>query len=319
MGDARGTAVGFETVLRLPMGVPVGLHDVSVIGRTASGSGVFGKAPEKVRIVHPCADLLTLNLPAGHPYTTQSLRIGDTQHAPYTPGRGAFTIRQESSLRLSGRSEGEEALYVSATPTVGGSVAWKFNCDRNGRFDAALWTGALKRGLHRMSIASVRNDGASIEPGIWFEFDIAGPHHLPPMHLTTLRTPPKACVMHFANAAPRETPEPNKTLVAGQPIGVSGWCLDPVAGSPVLAVYFQVDGLRPVPLSHHLRDPRTEPSTVSCGFGGIIDTTRLKPGIHSIRFLGAAVSGAGWYVIDERTVELNKHRRPWDLIAAGAF
>jgi hypothetical protein len=80
-------------------------------------------------------------------------------------------------------------------------------------------------------------------------------------------------------------------------------------------VYAGVDGKRPVPLSHHLPDPRTRAGSARCGFGGIIDTTRLEAGDHRLRLLAAAVSGSGWYVIDDRTLTLADHRSP---VAAGS-
>ena len=302
----RSAEVGFETVVRLPQGVPPGSYMARVVGETKAGFGVYGDSTRRVRIAHARSSGGREERQATSVRSGQfAIRVSDTQLERHTLGRGRHTIRQEASLRLVGRIEEKTTLRVTAEPLSGATCFWEFECQKNGDFDVTLWTGGLQRGLYPLAIAAAGD--ATLEPIAWLAIDIAGPHYLPPMHLNRLRTPPAAELLYFADAAPRAHVELAEEYVAGHPIGVAGWCLDPVARMPVLAVYFQVDDFRPVPLSHGLTDPRPGGES-QCGFAGMIDTARLDPGMHVIRILGAAVSGAGWYVISERQIELADHR-----------
>jgi hypothetical protein len=307
MDDREGKGTGFEGLIVLPDDLSPGLHEARVIGRAGSGRGVYGQDFQRVRVCFP--QRAPLQLAPANSKSEFTIRVSDTQSAPHTLGRGAYTVRQESSLRVSGFVEAARELHVVARPQAGDSKAWQFPCDADGRYDATLWTGGLERGLYELTIGVPESDVRARAIGrCWI--DIAGPHYLPPLHLMALRTPPMASVMHFGDAGPQDSEDPSEGLVAGHPIGIAGWCLDPVAVAPPLAVYVELDGQRPIPLSHHLLDPRPgkDPSAVRCGFGGIVDTTRFEPGAHRLRVLAVAVSGTGWYVIDDRRFALADHR-----------
>jgi hypothetical protein len=303
--EDRGVGFGFDTTVRLPDDVPPGLHDARIIGRTFAGRGVYAQTSQRVRIAHSRrAPRQFINGDAAPPF---SVRVGDTQAAPHTLGRGAHTIRQESSLRVSGLVEHARSLHVVATPAAGPAEAWEFTTDDGGRFDATLWTGGLERGLYELVFSLPREDGAAM-PVAACSIEVAGPHYIPPLHLRPLLTTPVAEIRWYGDAGARAASASAETLTSGRPIGIAGWCVDPVASEAPLAVYAEIDGGRPVPLSHHLPDPRGGDSTLRCGFGGIVDTTRLAPGEHRLRLLAVAVSGAGWYVIDDHLFVLADHR-----------
>jgi hypothetical protein len=304
--DRDGRRLGFETALELPASIPPGTYDARVIGRTNAGIGVYGDTAQHVTIAVPrCPPLAQSPAAAVIPF---DLRIRDTQKAPPTFGRGAYTIRQESSLRVSGYVADAERLHIAARSTLGEVVAWEIACRADGGFDAVLWTGDLERGLYDLCLGRIGTTGVTTVAHCGFE--IAGPHYLPPMHLTTMQTAPIAALLTFADVGPAAAGAAEVRPVAGRPIGVAGWCLDPASHTPPLAIYAAIDERRPIPLSHHLLDPRpgVDPHAIRCGFGGTIDTTRLEPGRHHVRMLAAAVSGAGWYIIDERTIDLRDHR-----------
>ncbi len=304
LSDSSGSGLGFTTTIQLPADMPAGTHDARVVGRTATGQGVYGESLRRVVIAQAQVAPRRSDEIGDAPAAT--LRVGDTQSGAYTLGRGAETIRAESSLRLRGRVPGATRLHVTATPPGGNATAWEFPCGEDGRFDAILWTADLERGLYTLAVATCDDDGR-VAAVRWCEIAIAGPHHLPPLHLGLLRTSPDAGLVHYADASPRSTPDAGDRCIAGHPIAVAGWCIDPVAQRPALAVYVAVDERRPVPIAHHLPDPRPAGSEARCGFGGIIDTSHLDPGPHRVRILGAAVSGTGWYVVDERTIDLADH------------
>jgi hypothetical protein len=302
-----GIGFGFQQTIVIPEAVPPGIYDARVLGRTRNGGGVYAENVQRVRIAQPrCAPLPFI---APDAPTAPDIRVNDTQLASHTMGRGAFTIRQESSLRLSGSIVGARNLHAVASSPANAAVAWDIPSDAGGRFDAALWTGDLERGLYDVTLCS-RDHADRLLAVATCSIEIAGPHYVPPLHLTDLLSVPLGSVTRFADGGPRASTDAPPLLVAGRPIALAGWCLDPAATAPPLAVYVAIDGSRPIPLSHRLRDPRSnaDPESPRCGFGGIVDTTRLEPGDHRIRTLAAAVSGAGWYVIDERTISLHDHR-----------
>jgi hypothetical protein len=315
--DHDGKKMGFEAVVTVPESVAPGMHDARVIGRSTKGASLYAEFAQRVRIAHPHCEPSPETTP-GRPVAFR-IRTVDTQAASHTLGRGASTIRQESCLRVSGLVQDARAVQVTATSAIGCKTAWQFACDESGVFDATLWTAELDRGLLTLSFGRIEDD-RSVTAVASCEVDIAGPHYLPPLHLTSLLTPPVGEVVHFADAGTRGALSPPRAFTAGRPIGISGWCLDTAAACPPLAVYFEIDGKRPVPLSHHLLDPRPghDPIALRCGFGGIIDTTRLHPGEHRLRILGAAVSGAGWYVLDNRQFALNDHRAS-DALSSAAL
>ena len=306
--DREGKRMGFAAEISLPETIPPGSYDARVIGRTKAGGGVYGATERRVTIAVPRCAPKVAAIPAEP--AAFDLRIRDTQPAPPTLGRGAHTIRQESSLRVTGHVDGTERIHVIARSATNERVAWEFPCGPDGRFDAVLWTGDLERGLYDLSLCRVADD--VVTEVARCGFDIAGPHYLPPMHLTAMHSPPQADLSVFGNVGALAVGggARRNTLVAGKPIGIAGWCIDPASAMAPLAVYVHVDDKRPVPISHHLLDPRAnhDPEKLRCGFGGIIDTTRLEPGAHHIRILAAAVSGSGWYVVDERDIELADHR-----------
>lgn len=307
MQDRYGARVGFHASAVLPQSLAPGTYDVRVLGRSHTGTGLYSENARRVTIGYPRTVSRSLCEPDRH--IDFAIRVRDTQTAPYTLGRGASTIREEASLRLSGFVEGGVLLHIVATPDVGAPVAWDIPCDPGGRFDAVLWTGGLERGCYALAIG--RDEGSRVVAVARAGFDIAGPHYLPPLHLSQMFDAPLGELTSLADTGPRGSLTTSGPLIAGRPIGLSGWCLDPAAMAPPLAVYVEVDGKRPVPLSHHLADPRAaEPLiAVRCGFGGAIDTTRLDPGEHRVRTLALAFSGVGWYVIDDRKILLEDHRK----------
>ena len=305
MIDRLGRGTGFEDVITVPWDVSPGLHEIRVIASTRSGRGVYAKSSKRIRVAYAREAMpLELNVAERRSFT---LRITDTQRAPYTLGRGAHTIRQEASLRISGTAPDVEAVSVVALPMVGDAVSWRFPNGANGNFDAMLWTGGLERGLYELIVGAVALDSASrAAPFARCFIDIAGPHYIPPLHLNALRTPPQGEIAVFVDAGITSEGKFSSTFTAGRPIGIAGWCLDPAAKSPPLAVYVEIDGKRPIPLSHHLphRTSVKEAEEQRSGFGGIIDTTRLEPGRHTVRVLSLAAGGAGWYILDQRSIEL---------------
>ena len=311
--DRQGSGIGFETVIRLPHGIQPGIYDAHVIGKTKESVGVRGDRSRLVRIaqapvVYDPAEYDSADPPYAMRPTTRktAIRVSDTSLGSYTLGRGRHNIRQEASMRLNGQISNATTVRIIAKPPAGSILGWEYECGPQGNFDVALWTGGLERGLYPLTVTAI--DEAGVETIGHLSIDIVGPHHLPPMHLNNLRTPPDAAIIHFADAGVRDYGAMDKHFVAGRPIGVAGWALDPVARLPLLAVFLQIDDLRPVPISSGLADPRVVASNCRCGFGGTVDTARIEPGIHTFRVLGSAVSGAGWYIIDERQVELDDHR-----------
>jgi hypothetical protein len=304
--DRDGRKLGFDTVADIPRNVAPGIYDIRVIGRTRSGTGVYAETAQRVLIAFPqTAANLKMNDARDVAF---DVRLRDTQAASHTLGRGAYTIRQESSLRISGFLDTATHIHAIATSQTGNRVAWDFPCNQAGRFDAVLWTGDLDRGLYELSVCLVEDNGAW--PAARCGFDIAGPHYLPPLHLTSMLSAPLAEVTTFKDVGPMRAGSSPGPPVAGRPIGIEGWCIDPASSTPPLAIYAAVDDRRPIPISHHLSDPRPDRgrAEIRCGFGGIIDTTRLEPGPHRIRILAAAVSGAGWYIVDDQNVDLHDHR-----------
>jgi hypothetical protein len=306
LADRDGRKIGFTTVVALPADLAPGLYEARVIGRLRGGTGVYAETAQRLLIAQPCVEPRPLE--RAHGPVDFDIRIRDTLTAPYTLGRGAFTIRQEASLHISGFVEDADRLHVVAKSGGRNPVAWEFSCTARGRFDAKLWTGNLECGLYDLTIARIDGDRAVTVAHCGA--DIAGPHHLPPLHLTKLRTAPIAAITAFRDVGPAPAERMAQGLVAGRPIGISGWCLDAAARTAPNAVYIEVDGKRPIPISHRLPDPRLEVSaqTERCGFGGILDTTRLDPGKHHVSIMAGAVSGAGWYVIDQRDIVLSDHR-----------
>ena len=293
--------VGFASSIVLPGDIQPGTHTARVIARSSIGGGLYAEHGRSVRIAHPRCSARTLTGSYNDP--DARLRVRDTQMADHTMGRGAHTIREESSLHVSGRVGAAQSLHVIAKPTVGSAVAWNIESDSAGAFDATLWIGDLSRGLYELTLCQL--DEVETIAIRSCKIEIAGPHYLPPQ-LTALYTPPLAAVLTFADAGSRMLGHSSDAFINGRPIGVSGWCLDPVSESPPLAVFAEIDDYRAIPLSHHLRDPRPDahPAFCMCGFGGILDTTSLAPGSHRVRIIAAAVSGAGWYVILDRTIEI---------------
>jgi hypothetical protein len=308
---SSGVGLGFAATVQLPSDIAPGRHAARVIGLNRDGEGVYAAAGRMIRIAEPSIGLDKIaDVVPGTSAGVASLRIRDTEQSAFTLDRGAHTIRSDASLRVSGQLECAEVVTITASTADRRHYSWTVRSDVAGYFDAVLWTGELEDGLYHLRAHGTGAQGPA--PAEWCAIEIAGTHHLAPLHLPRLRTRPTGEVLHYADASPRRTATPPAGFKAGHPIAVSGWGYDTVAHAPFLAVYFQVDERRPVPLSHKMPDPRGDQSPVApYGFGGIIDTVRLEPGRHTICILGAAASGAGWYVIDERIVDL-VDRRPGD-------
>lgn len=307
MTDRTGSGTGFEYSLVLPDDCEVGLHEARIFARTQSGKRVISEGSRRIRIARP------RRLPRAVDLTQSddrqlTIRIGDTQPGRHSAGFGSHQIRQEASLQLTGRFQPEARLAVIAQSLVE-TVAWEFDVPEDGRFAATLWTGDMERGVYRLLVGSVTDDGPVV-PIAYGAIAIAGPFHHAPLHLPRLLTQAPAELLIFEDAGIRREPTA-PAFVAGRQIAIAGWCVDPVAHEAPLSVYVAIDDLRPIPLSHHLPSPPSSDSDHLCGFGGVIDTTRLEPGDHRMSILACAVSGAGWYVADERTLTLSDYPRPW--------
>ena len=224
--DRSGAGIGFTTVIHLPKDIPVGIHEARVVGRKSTGGGVYSESARRICIA--CPRVAPRRVDGIADVSGANVRVGDTQSAPYTLGRGAETVRAESSLRLRGRVSGAARLHVTAVPKAGEIAAWEVCCAEDGRFDAVLWTGDLERGLYQLTVATVDSDERATAVR-WCEIAIAGPHYLSPLHLGRLHSSPHAGIMHYADAAPRPGSTATNRFIAGRPIAVAGWCLDPVA------------------------------------------------------------------------------------------
>ena len=306
--DHGGRRTGFDATVMLPNDVAPGMHDVRVIGKSKSGHGLYAAVDRRVRIAFPRRPARQMNAFAEK--RPAFVRLNDTIGAAYTHGRGAHTVRGESSLHVYGFFEDVLTLHVTAESAGNGPVsAWEFPCDSLGHFDATLWTSGIELGLYELTFANVEPDGrATPLARCWIE--IAGQHYIPPLHLQPLRTAPLAEITHFSDGGQRYSDDSPGELVAGRPIAVAGWCLDPVTATAPLADYVEIDGERPIPLSHGLLEPRqaSNHTNALCGFGGIIDTTRLIAGEHHLRILASlASSGVGWHIVDDRRVQLADH------------
>lgn len=309
MTDRSGGGTGFEHPLVLPDDLSPGLHDARIVARTRSGEMVASDH-RLIGIAHP----RRLPRPFADRFDDRpsTIRIGDTQTGRHSLGFGPHQIRQEGSLRITGRFEPETRLGVIAESLID-AVGWEFDVLDDGRFEAILWTGDMERGVYRLIVGSVTDDGPLV-PLARCAIAITGPHHHAPLHLPRLITKPAGEIIIFEDAALRpEITAP--AFISGREIAIAGWCLDPVANEAPLAVYLEIDDLRPLPLSCNLPAPPESGSDRRCGFGGVFETTRLDPGDHRLRILACAVSGAGWYVLDERTLALGDYPRPWRATA----
>lgn len=304
--DRTGSRFGFEAVTRLPSHLAPGIYDAYVVGLTRRGSGVYGENPCRISVANQRSLAKVQN--RAKTEVCSRIAIRDTQLIARTLGRGAHTIREEASLHVTGFVEHARRIHVSARSQSGERFAWEFSCESDGTFDAALWTGGMGRGLYDLLIG--RDDADTVTAAAACKLEIAGRHLVQPSHLTKMRSAPVFELITYEDAGVTYMPRRSCGLTAGRPIAVSGWCLDPASGTPPLSVCAEVDGQRPIPLSSRLPNPRAQGGRelLMSGFGGIIDTERLEPGEHEINLLAAAVSGAGWYVIDSRCVTLLDHR-----------
>ena len=305
--DRNGIAFGFRQIVDIPQNLVSGIIDARVVGRAASGGGLYGSSGRRVRVAHPIRQPRRIDRSAGREPDI-SFRVRDTQSAPYTFGRGAHTIREEASLRISGTFAESTPLQITATPPTGETVTWHVDTDAIGRFDAALWTGDMIRGIYDLNIAYVIDEHSAYALA-HCAIAIAGPHYLPPLHLSALMSKADAGLTHFEPAGVEAASADRTGFIAGQPIAIAGWCIEPLTRRAPLAAFVALNEMRPVPISHGLPDPRGNAgSDLACGFGGIIDTTRLPAGNHRLRVYALAHNGGGWFVVDDRTLILIEHR-----------
>lgn len=90
----------------------------------------------------------------------------------------------------------------------------------------------------------------------------------------------------------------------GEPIAVAGWATDP-ANDRSGAVFVAFDDGHPLPIPSRISRPGVRTTNDDCvGFEGIADTTGLEPGLHRLRVLLQATSGALWHRIADVEVAI---------------
>ena len=85
---------------------------------------------------------------------------------------------------------------------------------------------------------------------------------------------------------------------------IAGWATDP-ANDRSGSVFVSFDDGHPLPIPSQNSRPDVRTADDDCvGFEGIADTTDLEPGLHRLRVLLEATSGALWHSIADVEVAI---------------
>jgi hypothetical protein len=309
-GRSRANS-GFEGRFTVPDALPPGECIVEAIIR-GGDDGEF--------VLEPTYRCIVAAAPTDDPAMKGEARtlgrfrfIRDTRTDPYPFGwSGRQTIRPRSVVHAEGwiTDDAGEAPRILWAEIVGPDTRLIYNVERifDGEANFLTGTTAATTGFRLVADTRVLLPGLydiAILAQISDETVVRGPRgifqvapHLPdpgPLFLPITYQPARGAIERF---------EPLR-VVRGGPVAIRGWAVDPANGRGS-EVFVAIDSNQPLPLASRLRrDDVQQEADKSIGFSGIADTADLCPGTHTVKALLLDATGAAWYEIGRRELEVS--------------